>query len=209
MAGCSGDPDHTRASPDTKPGESLSPCLMRGGTTGTAEGWCLQVAPPPLRPCGGLAGPCPTQSQCLAAAAGTRPQGPLSANETLCSGRAPGPPHGGHTGEGLAELCTPLAIGHTRPESQRPQWDPAVVGQAEPQAKSTRHQPRQNRPGGKRKKRLLPLKDGQGGKPGCRGLSSVQELRCVVSQQGSENPQRSTGRARRGSGQGALTLFQR
>lgn len=151
MAGCSGDPDHTRASPDTKPGESLSPCLMRGGTTGTAEGWCLQVAPPPLRPCGGLAGPCPTQSQCLAAAAGTRPQGPLSANETLCSGRAPGPPHGGHTGEGLAELCTPLAIGHTRPESQRPQWDPAVVGQAEPQAKSTRHQPRQNRPGGKRK----------------------------------------------------------
>ena len=171
-AGCSGDLDHTWASPNTKPGEPLSPCLMRGGTTGTAEGWRLHVASPPLRPRRGLGGPRPTQSQCLAAVARTGPQGPPSANETLCSGRVPGPLDGGHTGEGLAELCTPS--GHWPHQARVPE---APVG---PRRGGTGRAPGQEHgaPTGaepsrwEENKRLLPLKDRQGGKPGGQGLSS-------------------------------------
>lgn len=52
-------------------------------------------------------------------------------------------------GRGWLSCAHPLAVGHTRPESQRPRCDPATVGQAEPQAKSMGHQPQQNRPGGR------------------------------------------------------------
>lgn len=99
-------------------------------------------------------------------------------------------------------MHTPPAISHTRPESQRPWGGPAPVGQAEPQAKSVGHPPRQNVQA-EEKKQLLPLKDRQGGKPGrLRAVlrETMQDPWCVVGQHGSENPQRSRQGARQGSG---------
>ena len=65
-------------------------------------------------------------------------------------------------GRGWLSCAHTPAIGHTRPESQRPWGVPAPVGQAEPQAKSVGHPSQQNHPG--RREKTAAATKGQAGR---------------------------------------------